>query len=114
MIAQATHDKTNHIITLLHSSRTPADLPFMKDFESLAKENPHFTYVPVASDHAEVAWSGEHGRINEEMIKKYVKNIAEPIFYLSGPEGMVKTIRQLIIDMGVNEDNIRTEEFTGY
>jgi ferredoxin-NADP reductase len=40
MVAQATHDKTAHQITLLHASRTPADLPFKSDFEQLAKENP--------------------------------------------------------------------------
>ena len=40
MIAQATHDKTAHRITLLHASRTPADLPLRSDFEHLARKNP--------------------------------------------------------------------------
>ncbi|MEO8784974.1 MAG: FAD-dependent oxidoreductase, partial [Candidatus Saccharimonadales bacterium] len=114
MIAQATHDKTKHQILLLHSSRTPQDLPFLKDFEQLAKQNSNFNYVPVASDEASKDWAGEVGRIDEAMIKKYVKDLATPIFYLSGPEGMVKAIRQLLVQMGVNEDNIRTEEFPGY
>ncbi len=114
MIAQATHDKTKHEIILIHSSHTPDDLPFKADFEKFAKENPNFTYVQVASSSAPADWQGERGHVNEEMVKKYVKNIAEPSFYLSGPEGMVKTMRQLVIDMGANEDNIRTEEFTGY
>jgi ferredoxin-NADP reductase len=114
MIAQATHDKTSHKITLLHSARTPADLPFIEDFERFAKVNPNFTYIPVASDSAPDDWQGERGRVNEVMIRKYVHGLAAPIYYLSGPEGMVKAMRQLLVGMNTNEDNIRTEEFTGY
>lgn len=114
MIAQATHDQTAHKLLLLHSSRTPADLPFLADFQKLASENPNFTYLPVASDEAPEDWQGERGRVDADMIKKYVGDLSAPIYYLSGPEGMVKAIRQLLVELEVNEDNIRTEEFAGY
>ena len=113
MIAQATHDKTSHTITLLHSSRTPADLPLKADFEQLAKDNPKFTYVQTV-DSADGNWGGERGHVNAEMVKKYVSDLGKPIYYLSGPEGMVKAMRKLLLDLKVNEDNIRTEEFSGY
>ncbi|HEX7325545.1 MAG TPA: FAD-dependent oxidoreductase [Rhodanobacteraceae bacterium] len=114
MVAQATHDKTAHTITLLHASRTLAQLPFKADFERLARQNPHFTYVPVLTDKSPDGWKGEHGRVNAAMIRKYVPDPARPIFYLAGPEGMVKAMRKLLVDMQANEDNIRTEEFAGY
>lgn len=114
MIAQATHDKTAHRMTLLHASRTPAQLPFRTDFENFAKENPNFSYVKIATDEAPDDWKGERGRINAEMVKKYVPELFLPIYYLSGPAGMVKAMRQLLADLKINEDNIRTEEFTGY
>lgn len=113
MIAQATHDKTSHTITLLHSSRTPADLPLKADFEQLTKDNPRFTYVQTV-DSADGNWGGERGHVTAEMVKKYVPDLSKPIYYLSGPEGMVKAMRTLLIDLKVNEDNIRTEEFSGY
>jgi len=114
MISQATHDKTAHKMTLLHANRTPADAPFAADFERLAKENPNFTYVPVATDTSVTDWQGERGHIDADMIKRHVPDLNAPIYYLSGPEGMVKAMRQLLVSMNVNEDNIRTEEFTGY
>lgn len=114
MVAQATHDRTSHQITLLHSSRTPDDLPFKADFEKLASDNPNFTYVPVASDSAPDDWQGQRGLVDETMVRQFVEDIDKPIYYLSGPEGMVKAMRQMLVDMQVNEDNIRTEEFTGY
>lgn len=113
MIAQATHDKTSHKITLLHASRTPADLPLKADFEKLAKENPNFTYIMTVESPTD-AWQGEHGRVSAEMVKKYISDLNKPIYYLSGPKGMVTAMRKLLVDLKVNEDNIRTEEFAGY
>jgi ferredoxin-NADP reductase len=113
MIAQASHEKTAHKLLLLHACRTPVDFPLKEDFERLAQENPNFTYVPVADSPSD-DWRGERGGIKVEMVKKYVPDLNKPIYYLSGPEGMVKAIRQLLVGLQVNEDNIRTEEFTGY
>lgn len=114
MVKQATYDKTSHKMLLLHSSRTPADLPYMADLMKLAEENPNFTYIPVASDDAGADWPGETGRIDAAMIQKHVSDLAAPKYYMSGPEGMVKSIRQLLLEIGASEDNIRTEEFSGY
>lgn len=37
-----------------------------------------------------------------------------PIYYLSGPAAMVAAMRKILTEAKVNEDNIRTEEFSGY
>lgn len=114
MIAQATHDKTEHKITLFHANRSPADAPFAGDFEQFAESNPNFTYIPVVTDAAAEGWNGEQGHVDETMLRRHVPDVNAPMYYLSGPEGMVKAMRQMLVDVGVNEDNIRTEEFTGY
>lgn len=114
MVAQATHDKTAHKIMLLHANHTLADAPFRTDFEQFAVNNPNFTYVPVVTAEAPEGWTGEHGHVDETMIKRHVSDLNAPIYYLSGPEGMVKAMRQLLVNLSVNEDNIRTEEFAGY
>jgi len=114
MVAQATHDKTAHRLMLLHASRTPADLPLKTDFERLAESNRNFDYVAVATDSAPDDWRGERGRVDAQMVRRHVPDLHRPIYYLSGPEGMVKAMRQLLVGLEVNEDNIRTEEFAGY
>ena len=114
MIAQATHDKTAHRITLLHANRTPAEAPFSGDFKRFARENTNFTFVPVATAEVTGEWTGERGRVDEAMLKRHVPDLNTPIYYLSGPEGMVKAMRQMLVDLGINEDTIRTEEFSGY
>lgn len=114
MIAQATHDKTSHDITLLYSNKTPADAPFMSDLEGFAKENPNFTFVPIMTDAKPDEWNGESGRIDANMFKRHVSDISAPIYYLSGPADMVQDMRKMLIETGANEDNIRIEEFSGY
>ncbi len=114
MIAQATHDRTSHQLTLLHASGTPTALPYREDFERLAGLNPNFRYVATASDSAPADWAGERRIVDAAMIRKYVLDLNAPMYYLSGPAGMVKAMRALLVDLAVNEDNIRTEEFDGY
>lgn len=106
IVAQATHDRTGHHITLIYANRTPALAAYTQDFEAFARENRHFTFVPVYTSTA--------GHVNAAMIKASVADIAGSRFYLSGPEGMVKAMRALLIDVGADEDNIRGEEFEGY
>jgi ferredoxin-NADP reductase len=114
IIAQATQDKLPHSITLLYANKTAADAAFTADFAAFAGTNKNFKFVPVYADASAAEWAGERGFIDAAMLKKYVPDIAAPIYYLSGPAGMVKAMRQMLVAAGANEDNIRTEEFSGY
>jgi ferredoxin-NADP reductase len=40
--------------------------------------------------------------------------MAAAIYYLAGPPTMVTALRKALNEAGVNDDNIRTEEFSGY
>ncbi|CBL46086.1 Oxidoreductase FAD/NAD(P)-binding [gamma proteobacterium HdN1] len=112
MIKQATHDKTKHQLTLIYANDTPARAAYTDELAALAKENPNFHFVPVYAQ-ADVQ-GAEKGRVNAEIVRKYVKDIPAAKFYLCGPEGMVKAMRSLLMEVGADEDNIRTEEFEGY
>jgi ferredoxin-NADP reductase len=114
MIAQATHEKTAHKLILLYANKTLADAPFMSDFMRFAKSNPRFSFVPVLSQAQPGEWAGERGYINEALLRKYIPDLAAPLFYLAGPAVMVAAMRSLIVKTGINEDNILTEEFSGY
>lgn len=80
--------------------------------EGFARENPHLSFVPVTKD-APAEWSGEGGYMTPELLRQHVDDIEDPIYYTSGPAGMVTARRQMLVEAGANEDNQRTEEFTG-
>lgn len=114
MIAEATNQKTDHDLTLLYSNKTPEDAPFLSDFKDMEKRNPNFTFVPVMTRADADEWSGERGHIDADLLKRYVSDINKPIYYLSGPGDMVEAMQKMLVEAGVNEDNIRSEEFAGY
>jgi ferredoxin-NADP reductase len=48
------------------------------------------------------------------MLGRHLDGVGNPIFYVAGPSGMVRASRTMLVASGVDEDDIRTEEFTGY
>lgn len=116
MISDATERKFPHNLILFYSNRRPEDTAFMDDLENLAKKNPHFTFIPTMSEmeKSTKSWSGEKGYISKDMLNKYVPDVKTPVYYLSGPANMVAAMRTLLNEMGVDSDNVRTEEFSGY
>lgn len=112
MIAQATKDNSARQLTLIYANRNRANSAYTKELKRLAKQNTNFTFAPVYSE--EKVEGAEHGQIDGAMIKRHVTNLNEAIYYLSGPAGMVRATREALVQLNINEDNIRTEEFDGY
>lgn len=106
MIAQALHDKTGHDLTLIYANRTAAQAAYTDELRGWAEAHANFTFVPIYTE--------QDGHVNADTIRQHVADIAGAKYYLSGPEGMVKAMRTLLLEVDADEDNIRTEEFEGY
>jgi ferredoxin-NADP reductase len=65
-------------------------------------------------DKSKLPWQGERGVINKEMLDRHLKDAASPIYYIAGPPEMVKGLHSMLQAAGIDDDDIRTEEFTGY
>jgi ferredoxin-NADP reductase len=70
--------------------------------------------VPTVTGHKTLAWPYEKGRINREMLTRHLLGLNRPIYYIAGPSGMVTAMSELLKSSGVNEDDMRTEEFGDY
>lgn len=115
IVLQATHDKTDHEIFLFYANKTPKDTAFLDELEAAEKENPNFKLIASMTDEKNSKdWKGETGYFTKEMLKKYIGDLSRPIYYISGPASMVKSIRKTLNEADINDDNIRTEEFSGY
>jgi ferredoxin-NADP reductase len=100
-------------ITLIYGNRTEKDIVFKKEFEEMQKQNNNLKTVFTINKNNN-NWKGVTGFINGEMIKKEIADYKERIFYLCGPPGMVKVLQRVISDLGISDNQIRVEYFTGY
>ena len=116
ILMQAAKDQRPNRIFFFYANRRPEDAPFLEDMQALAADSATFTFIPTMTDmeHSHVSWDGERGHIDQKMLAKYLTDVTSPIYYVTGPPGMVKALRILLKSTGVDDDDIRTEEFTGY
>jgi ferredoxin-NADP reductase len=117
MIKEALANGAQHKITLFYSNRRPEDAPFLTDLQKLAQQNPS-TFELVATmtepEKSTVDWKSETGFINQTMIKKYVKDLQAPIYYVAGLNAIVAAMQNLLTSVGVGKGNIRAEEFGAF
>lgn len=116
IIRQAGHDQSPHHMYLFYSNRRPEDAAFLDLLSEATKQNPNFHLIATMTetDKSHREWRGETGFINKDMLTKHLPSLQGPIYYLAGPPAMVAAMRRILIEAGVDEDDIRTEEFSGY
>lgn len=116
IVLQAAHDKLAHPLFAFYSNRTPNDAAFLDELAAAQDSNPNFTLIATMTEveGSQTKWSGETGYITEAMLRKHLPDLKRPIYYLSGPPEMVAAMQKLLKNAGVEEANIRAEEFSGY
>lgn len=116
ILSFAAAERLRHHIVLFYANRHFEDAPFMDALWKLVEANPSFRFVPTFTRTPPNyrGWKGETGYIGTEMLSTYVDNLRGPIYYLAGPPTMVAAACRTLGDAGVDQDDVRTEEFAGY
>ena len=116
MLRQATHDRLPQEMVLLYSNRRPEDAAFLLELQNLERQNANFHLLPTmtAMDKSAMPWPGETSHITEELLRKTMNGLQKPVFYVAGPPGLVAAMCDVLNRVGVNDDDIRSEEFYGY
>jgi len=116
MVSHATAEKLRHPIVLFYANRYLEDAAFIDALWKLERANPRFRFVPTLTRTANNngGWKGKTGYISSEMLSTQIGTLRGPIYYIAGPPTMVAATRRTLSEVGVDEDDIRTEEFAGY
>lgn len=116
MTKYAIDSKLDTKITLFYGSRTPEEIAFRKELYSWQKTNPNFKVVNVISSikDSKEQWNGLTGFIDEKIIRSNLNHLNNKLFYICGPPPMVDAMFDLLKLIGVKEEDIRVEHFTGY
>ncbi len=116
IVRQADHDRLPHKLHLFYSNRRPEDTAFLETLQRLENSNPNFHLICTMTDlgQAQKDWKGETGLICKEMLTRHLSALQGPIYYSAGPPAMVAGMKAMLVGAGVDEDDIRTEDFAGY
>ena len=109
-------EKLPQRIILFYANRRPEDAAFLVELRQLEKQIQDFKLIACMTEmqKSSQSWTGERGTINSAMLEKYLKGVASPVYYITGPPAMVNAMHLMLADSGVDDDNIRIEEFAGY
>ena len=116
IVRQAHHDRLPHNLYLFYSNRRPEDAPFLETLQNLEKTNPNFHLICTMTEmsKSKKEWKGEVVVIDQDMLSRHLATLRGPIYYSAGPPAMVAGMRAMLVSAGVDEDDIRTEDFAGY
>ena len=99
-----------HEITLFYSNRRPEHAAFLTELEGL--QGPKFKLVATMTEAP--GWKGEKRLISRELLTDHVRDVRAPVYYFAGPPGMTMAVQGMLADLGIAEDDMRSEEFYGY
>lgn len=116
MVFRAAQEKLPHHIFLFSANRRPEDAPFLEELRELEGRNPNCRCIVTVTepDKSQRPWKGETGHIDQAMLLRHLKDAQSPIYYIAGPPAMVKGLHATLNGAGVDDDDIRTEQFAGY
>ena len=116
ILLNAAKEKRPQRIFLFYGNRRPEDAAFLDELQNLEKQNPNYRLIACMNEmeHSHRVWQGETGVIDAQMLAKHLTGVVSPIYYITGPPTMVQAMHATLKDTGVDDDDIRIEEFAGY
>ncbi len=114
IVEHATRQRMPHRIFVFYANRTIARMAFLDDFQAWSRVNLNLSFIPTLTEEKPKDWELELGAIDRRMLSGYVADLRAPVYYVVGPPAMVATMKTLLEEIGVDEMQIRSEEFAGY
>lgn len=116
MILHASRSRLPHRLQLFYSNRRPEDAAFLQELEGIEKENTRYRFIGTMTqlEKSKQHWEGRTGFIDKQMLSESMDDLKGSICYVAGPPTMVSAIGHALTDLGISEDDIRSEEFAGY
>ncbi|WP_168016736.1 NADH:ubiquinone reductase (Na(+)-transporting) subunit F [Halomonas salinarum] len=104
-------------ISFWYGARSWRETFYNEEFDQLAEENENFEWHLALSDPLpEDNWEGATGFIHNVLYEEYLKDHPAPEdceYYMCGPPMMNASVIKMLVDMGVEPENIALDDFGG-
>lgn len=104
-------------ISFWYGARSLRELFYQEEYDLLAAENDNFTWnVAMSEPQPEDNWTGMTGFIHNVLFDQYLKDHPAPEdceFYMCGPPIMNQSVTTMLLNLGVEPENIMLDDFGG-
>ena len=101
-------------VRLVYSNRSTDEIVYRDELDSLEKQNAQFCVLHTLTRNANPKWTGPTGRIDRRLVQEAARDLANPIYYVSGTPSMVVGTLRLLRGLDVPDASIEVEAFRGY
>lgn len=109
--------KSDRKISFWYGARSMREVFYAEEYDALAVEFPNFSWNLALSDaQPEDNWTGMTGFIHNVVHENYLNEHVAPEdceFYMCGPPMMNKAVTDMLINLGVEPENIMLDDFGG-
>ena len=101
-----------NLTALLYSSRNFEDIIYYNELEKLGKASSELQIFHTLTRSQPADWKGYARRIDEEMLKEVAGPLGEAVqVFICGPTLMVESAANILVKIGIDSNQIRTERF---
>lgn len=109
--------RTERKVSFWYGARSMREAFYVEDFDAIQAEFPNFKWnLALSEPKPEDNWTGHKGFIHQVLFENYLKNHPAPEdceFYICGPPMMNVAVTKMLIDLGVEPENIMMDDFGG-
>jgi len=106
---------SRRMMTFWYGARSLREAFYVEEFDKLQAEHPNFRWhLALSEPLAEDNWTGPTGFIHQVLLESYLKNHPAPEdieYYMCGPGVMNKAVIKMLLDLGVERENIMLDDF---
>ena len=108
---------TDRKVSFWYGARSLREAFYQEHFDGIEAENENFEWHLALSDPLpEDDWEGDTGFIHQVVLDKYLKDHPSPEdveYYMCGPPMMNQAVINMLLDLGVEPENIALDDFGG-
>ncbi|MFY9293059.1 MAG: hybrid-cluster NAD(P)-dependent oxidoreductase [Methylorubrum rhodinum] len=99
-------------VAFVHSARTPADIVFRRELETMARLDAGFRFHAVCeADSADEVWSGLTGRLSLDILRDAVPDFMDREIFVCGPKPYMDAVQALLRQAGFDMARHHQESF---
>lgn len=104
---------TKREVVLLVSVRTKEKIPYYEELKEYRQKYKNIKLLYTLTENAPTDWKGFARRVDKEMLAEITTGLVGkmPMVYVCGPTGFVETVANILVEIGFNSYEVKTERF---